>query len=50
MQMSRLSRRNRIILYVVSVLLILSMVISAIVSFTPSAQTHSVTPTAITAP
>jgi hypothetical protein len=53
MQTSRLSRRNRIILYIVSVLLVLSMVISAIVSFSPTAQTtqsQGVTPTTVVAP
>jgi hypothetical protein len=34
--MKNLSRRNRTILYIVTVTLILSMVISAIVSFSPS--------------
>jgi hypothetical protein len=39
MGMQKLSRRNRIILYIVSALIVMSMIISAIVSFTPSVQT-----------
>ena len=39
MSMKNLSRRNRTVLYIVTVMLILSMVISAIVSFSPTAQT-----------
>ena len=37
MGMKYLSRRNRIILYIVSALLVLSMIISALVSFSPTA-------------
>jgi len=35
MLMKNLSRRNRTILYVITIILILSMVISALVSFSP---------------
>ena len=40
MDTRRLSRRNRIILYVISVLIVLSMIISAIVSFSPSSSSN----------
>ena len=46
MGMQKLSLRNRIILYVISALIVLSMIISALVSFTPSVQTAS-TPQAV---
>ena len=39
MLMKNLSRRNRTILYVITVILIMSMVISALVSFSPVAST-----------
>lgn len=39
MALKNLSRRNRIILYVVTVMIIFSMVISAIASFTPVVST-----------
>ena len=35
MGMKNLSQRNRIILYIITLLLILSMIISALVSFSP---------------
>ena len=38
MGMQKLSRRNRFILYFISALIVLSMLISALVSFTPSVQ------------
>lgn len=46
MGMKYLSRRNRIILYIVSLFLVLSMIISAIVSFSPTATTQTAPPTA----
>ncbi len=45
MDTSRLSRRNRIILYVISILVVLSMVISAIVAFSPPSQPNNQAPT-----
>ncbi len=53
MDTRRLSRRNRIILYIISILVVLSMVISAIVAFTPSSQPSTdltPTPTVVAAP
>ncbi|MCL5274674.1 MAG: hypothetical protein M1434_08010 [Chloroflexi bacterium] len=48
--MKNLSRRNRTVLYIVTVMLILSMVISAIVSFSPTAQTVDSSQQAVPAP
>ncbi|HEY3291279.1 MAG TPA: hypothetical protein VGK87_14215 [Anaerolineae bacterium] len=39
MTLKNLSRRNRIILYVITIMIIFSMVISAIASFTPVVST-----------
>ncbi len=53
MDTRRLSRRNRIILYIISILVVLSMVISAIVAFSPTSQTtqyQTPTPPAAAAP
>ncbi|MCL4507684.1 MAG: hypothetical protein M1140_16930 [Chloroflexi bacterium] len=50
MSMKNLSRRNRTVLYIVTVMLILSMVISAIVSFSPTAQTVDSSQQAVPAP
>jgi hypothetical protein len=46
MGMKNLSRRNQIILYIISILLVLSMIISAIVSFSPTATSQAARPTA----
>ncbi len=53
MDTRRLSRRNRIILYIISILVVLSMVISAIVAFSPGSEpgaTLTPTPTEYVAP
>ena len=47
MGMKYLSRRNRIILYIMTVLIVLSMILSAIVAFTPTAQQVRDTPTPV---
>ena len=44
MGMQKLSRRNRFILYFISALIVLSMLISALVSFTPSVQSVQTPP------
>jgi hypothetical protein len=50
MGMKNLSQRNRIILYIITLLLILSMIISALVSFTPrTTSTNGESPTATVA-
>ncbi len=52
MDTRRLSRRNRIILYIISILVVLSMVISAIVAFSPpsTSPNQSGTPTVLATP
>ena len=51
MYTNRLSRRNRIILYIISALVVLSMLISAIVAFSPTPQPgQTPTPTVVAAP
>ena len=50
MAMQNLSKRNRVILYIFSILIVLSMIISAVVSFTPPTPTNTnVRPTATVA-
>ena len=49
--MKNLSRRNRMILYVITIMLLLSMIISAVVAFTPTTQNpQNVSPTVTQVP
>lgn len=47
MTTQNLSRRNRIIIYVISIMIVLSMIISAVVSFTPTDVNARPTATAV---
>ncbi len=44
MYMKGLSRRNRIIMYILAIMVVLSMIISAAVSFTPQPVRGTATP------